>query len=829
MIGLSSPVEAMGAHYGAIVIGSGYGGGVAASRLARAGLRVCLLERGREIRPGEYPATAVEAMREVQWHSPRGQEGPRTGMFDFHVQEDISVLVGCGLGGTSLINANVALEGIDGIWTDERWPAPLRGQGNQVLDEYYRRARAMLGSTPYPDSYPALAKIAAHSKSAASMGVKWYKPPLNVTFQTQVNHAGVAQKACNNCGDCVTGCNHLAKNTTLMNYLPDAWNHGAELFTECSVSHIERADDRWLVRFEVVGRGRGAFDNPALSVSADLVVVAAGTLGSTEILLQSKERGLALSDRVGQDFSGNGDVLGFAYNNDQTIGGIGAGTRADGAVGPVGPTIASIIDNRGTDDWRDGWVMAEGAIPGALTPLLSDFFSLFSGVLGKDTDAGVWDWLRENARAAISGLCGPYHGALHNTQTYLGMGHDGSSGQIELTERGLRISWPGVGKEPIFETLNDRMKSATAALGGTYVKNPIWTDALGDTLLSVHPLGGCAMADDASRGVTNHKGQVFAGREGTAVHDGLYVADGSIIPLSIGVNPLLTIAALAERIVAIMAEERGFTLDTTTPSSPDQRPQSAGQDGAAPQTVSDQAGALGVEFTESMNGYVTTDVTGAAAGDHVDAYDSAYERGRDAASPLAFNLTIRCTDLDEFLSDPEYRCGMFGTVSAGALSADALTVQSGQFQLFVDSPTRPEVKNMIYRMVLSSIEGETFYFHGYKTVGAAGITELWRQNTTLYTRVYRGRDATGELAAKGILHMDLTDFARQLSTVRALNADDELAKLTALARFGAHYAGALHDMYGGVRCRPHDFNQDALARVRRLAARLPGIHRLRRR
>ena len=107
---LSSPPGSMKARYTAVVIGSGYGGGIAASRLARAGQDVCLLERGKERQPGEYPDTLAEAAAAIQADTPDGHIGSRTGMFDFRVNPDINVVVGCGLGGTSLINANVSIE-----------------------------------------------------------------------------------------------------------------------------------------------------------------------------------------------------------------------------------------------------------------------------------------------------------------------------------------------------------------------------------------------------------------------------------------------------------------------------------------------------------------------------------------------------------------------------------------------------------------------------------------------------------------------------------------------------------------------------------------------
>ena len=91
----------------------------------------------------------------------------------------------------------------------------------------------MLKPTPYPDSFPKLPKLQAHEKSAAHLDEKFYRPPINVTFEDGVNHVGVEQKACKLCGDCVSGCNYSAKNTVLMNYLPDAKNHGRRYSRRC--------------------------------------------------------------------------------------------------------------------------------------------------------------------------------------------------------------------------------------------------------------------------------------------------------------------------------------------------------------------------------------------------------------------------------------------------------------------------------------------------------------------------------------------------------------------------------------------------------------------
>src|SRR5262249_52947743 len=144
-------------------------------------------------------------------------------------------------------------------------------------------------------------------RSADNMGRRFYTPAINVTFTPGYNFAGVAQRACTLCGDCVTGCNHGAKNTVLMNYLPDARRHGAEIFVETGVRWVEpKPGGGWLVYYHPLDIGRDTFGGPLLFVSADVVVLAAGALGSTEILMRSSHLGkLAVSKRIGKGFSGN--------------------------------------------------------------------------------------------------------------------------------------------------------------------------------------------------------------------------------------------------------------------------------------------------------------------------------------------------------------------------------------------------------------------------------------------------------------------------------------------------------------------------------------------
>ncbi len=771
---LASDIKNMKTHYAVVVIGSGYGGGIAASRMARAGQTVCVLERGKEMLPGEYPDTELEASQEFQIDTPKGRIGSETDLFDMRVNDDINVVIGSGLGGTSLINANVAVRAEERVFEDPCWPQAFRNDLKTLVEEGYQHAEAMLKPNPYPEDAPSLPKLTAIERSAICMNQKTYRLPLNVTFEGSagVNHVGVWQDACNYCGDCVSGCNVGAKNTTLMNYLPDAKNHGAEIYTQVAVRRLERKNGRWLVHYQILNAGREKFEAPTLVVAADNVILGAGSLGSTEILLRSKAKGLPLSDQLGARFSGNADVLGFAYNNDFEVNAIGFGDNNPEKMDPVGPCITGIIDMRNQPNLNDGLVIEEGVLPGALAGLLPAAFSLASKMVGKDTDEGIMDGLRENLREVESMVRGAYHGAVRNTQTYLIMAHDDGQGKMSLKDDRLRIDWPGVGTQPIFETANKRLEEATAAGGGTYVKNPLWSKIANHSLTTVHPLGGCVMAENAQEGVVNHKGQVFSGQNGDAVYEGLYVCDGAVLPRSVGINPFLTICAVAERICALLAEDKNWEIDYTLPSQSNE-----------PRVEKK----LGLQFTETMRGYFSTE-------EKTD-YQEAAKRGKAAASPFKFTLTVVIDDLDRMIADENHQGNIIGSMTAPALSDAPLSVSNGIFNLFVENPEKPDAYKMRYRMNLHGKDGQTYYFEGFKDIHDDPGFDVWEDTTTLYITIYEGENAQGAVLGKGILKILPMDFITQLKTVKALNSANFKERLEAKIRFGKLFAGGVYDAF----------------------------------
>ena len=826
-------------HYTVLVIGSGYGAGVAASRMARAGQDVAVLERGKERLPGEYPNKLADAQDAMQINAKGGRIGAPDALFEVHVNDDQYALVGCGLGGTSLINANVALELDKRLLDQAHWPAAFREDEHEI-DTYYERAREMLAPNPYPDSYPTLGKLDALEHSAEKMGKRFYKTPINVTFEDKTNKFGVPQPACTNCGDCVSGCNVGAKNTTLMNYLPDAANHGAEIFTQAKVLWVEREGERWRVHLEP--NGADAPQGPT-SITADHVILGAGTLGSTEILLRSRDKGLALSDRLGANFSGNGDALGFAYDSylkaekdeegtltAQPLYAIGVGASDVAKEAYPGPCITGVIDMRGTRDVTEGLVIEEGVAPGiiatALAPAfffgeaLADGFTRFGmdQVKPRLMDAKAMGEAVQTDPGSIADWA--YKGPMARMQTYLVMSVDDSGGQLALDDDRLTIHWPGAGEQRTFRRDDDKMAEAARAIDAQYFSDPLWSDPFGKKLITVHPIGGCGMGDDATSGVVDDTCRVFAGNAGTDVHEGLYVCDGAALPGSVGVNPLLTITAVAERAIEKLAQRQGWTIDYTL-GEEGPLPEPAPAEETAPEPVlatrgdglrlgiakwvaghaiepvaqgiekaaehfesgavdegkaairqlvmdHPEAMAPGLSFTETMAGHISDVGCHHRPCGHVerirDDYANGEAWGRTHSGDCHFRLTVTTENLHRMIEEKEHRSRITGTVTVAALSPDPLPVREGTFRLLVADPARAESWTMLYDMVLDGPTGPV-HFHGFKTLEQRGKSDPWTDLTTLFVTLRHGEDANGELIGRGVLKLGIDEFMRQLTTI----------------------------------------------------------------
>ena len=257
---ISKPVELLRHSYDVVVIGSGYGGGVAASRMARAGQSACVLERGKERWPGEYPDNLKDATPEISvsglfapWSRP-GRNisiGDPTKLYQLVVGQGQNAFVASGLGGTSLLNANVFLRADAGTMSLPEWPKDLAAPG--ALDDYYDLAAQMLQPKPYPKDYPVLPKLKLLEEQTQYVRQKlaedrrpgepardplFYRVPQTTRFEDGPNFAGVQMQASSLTGMDSTGVNDGSKSSTLVTYLSDAWNWGAEMFCECEVRYV---------------------------------------------------------------------------------------------------------------------------------------------------------------------------------------------------------------------------------------------------------------------------------------------------------------------------------------------------------------------------------------------------------------------------------------------------------------------------------------------------------------------------------------------------------------------------------------------------------------
>lgn len=550
----------MDEHFDAIVIGSGFGGSVLTYRLAQAGKRVCLLERGKAYPPGSYPRAPHE-LRKNFWDPSEGLHG----MFDIWSFRGIESVVTSGLGGGSLTYANVLIR------KPERWfLTPLPSGGYQPwpitradLDPHYDAVEKMMAVQTYPfreAPYSATPKTVEFQAAAKKLGLNVINPPLAVTFRAPGadralpgqafdtgggNLHGASRLTCRLCGECDVGCNDGAKNSLDFTYLSAIDKRFGEIRTRCEVRTIEpRSGGGYRVGYvvhaeEAEGVKTKTRKLPIHYATADKLVVAAGTLGSNYLLLANQKNLPGLSKRLGQRFSGNGDVLSFAYKAKQGRGG-------PRELAPSrGPVITSTIHSD-TDDPRNAFYLQDAGFP-QFASWLADSFDAPSGVQRalRFLKARAWSALssspKGNIAAQVSGLL-PDETGSGSMMPLLGMGMDVPEGKVSVEYvRGkarLTLDWPNRASRPYFKHVGKTAERVAHAMGADFQANPL-QQHIGQ-LVTVHPLGGCAMGTSAEDGVVNTRCEVFG-------HPGLYIVDGSVMPGPVGPNPSLTIAAIADR------------------------------------------------------------------------------------------------------------------------------------------------------------------------------------------------------------------------------------------------------------------------------------------
>ncbi len=523
--------------YDAIVVGSGFGGGIAACRLAERGMSVCVLERGRRFGPGDYPDRLAQFPHAL-FH-PRHNPG---GMFDVRIMRDVAVVTGAGVGGGSLVYANVQLRAPDAIFDDPAWPAAIDGA---ELDRFYTRTEAALDPQTTPRTPAPLPKVAAFEAMARAAGRTPLPLPIAVHFGAERRHpfSGVFQQGCDNLGRCDVGCPRMSKNTIDITYLARAETQGAEIYPLHEVHEIHppgRAGDgdgdSWRVGF------RDLHYRTSGEVRAPLLVLAAGTLGSTRLLLSNRRRLPKLSPALGTRYSGNGDALALAL--DPTAEGV---TNARTEFGPV---MTSRIDELA----ERGLMIADGGLPRSFDDvlevlrgvrLLTGLGRIRVAVKNAATKIGLSDRVLAPADMRVR-----KRPPIGDSLIFLCIGRDAADGRMRLTPLFKRfdVRFDTARSAALFHRMRETVTDLCQAAGATAFF-ALDAGPLGK-YVSVHPLGGCPMSDDPATGVVDDGGKVFG-------YEGLYVLDGSIVPTAIGVNPSKTIAALAERGIEQLLAERG--------------------------------------------------------------------------------------------------------------------------------------------------------------------------------------------------------------------------------------------------------------------------------
>ncbi len=794
-------------HVDAVVVGSGFGGSVTAFRLAEAGRSVVLLERGKPYPPGAFARTPAQMAKNF-WDPSAGLHG----LFDIWAFSGLEGVVSSGLGGGSLIYANVLLR------KDERWfvhesPVPGGGYENWPisrtdLDPHYDRAEAMLGATRYP--YPDTTKTLAMEEAAHNLGLDVQRPPLAITFaappgatpaaRTQIptpdygNIHGATRLTCRLCGECDLGCNDGAKNTLDHTYLSAASHHGADIRTRCEVRGFNPLDGggyevRYVVHDPETEGHKTATDKlPIQRLTCDRLVLGAGTFGSTYLLLRNRTSLPGLSRALGSRFSGNGDLLAFLLGATREPG--RAHRTIEGSRGPVITTairVADAADGDGTTG-RGYYVedagyplFADWLVETSQTPLAARRFARFA--LGRLLSRfSRFDHSEISSDlATLLGTCNLSDGSL----PLLGMGRDVPDGVMSLRRGRLAIDWTTETSLEYFESVRSTMRDLADQLGAKFEDNPLWWTK---RVVTVHPIGGAPMGRHVGEGVCDPHGEVFG-------FPGLHVHDGSVLPGPVGANPSLTIAAVADR-----GCDRMLSQPWPTTKRRSGRATAAADRGSVASPAKAATAAApppserSVSFTEQMKGFVALGVS---------EFEEGRAEGRSLDQRLMFELTITSGDVERFVSDAAHQGTATGYVESDVLGG-RLDVEQGWFNLFV-ADSGPDRRRMLYRLFFRGGGGNPLTLTGFKDVHDDPGMDVWRDTSTLYVRILDGHvhpdgDAAATVVGAGVITIHLPDFLKQLTTFRA-SGDHPGSSLDS---FGKLFLGQLWDVYGAHLLRHQD-------------------------
>ncbi len=521
-----------------VIIGSGFGGSVSALRLSEKGYKVAVLERGKRWASGDFPRT--------NWNVRKYLWAPK--IFCYGIQaitllRDVLILHGCGVGGGSLVYANTLLIPPDNVFEDPRWRA--LGNWKDDLAPHYATAQRMLGVTTaecQTETDHMLREIAKDMGRAATyaptqVGIFFGEPGKTVS-DPYFGGAGPERSGCLQCGGCMVGCRHNAKNTLDKNYLYLAEKQGATVIPELEVRAIHALSgggyEIYAVRItDAIFKRRRRFRTRG-------IVLAAGVLGTVPLLLKCKSKGSLprISDQIGNYVRTNSEAL------------VGSRSRRRDADYSKGIAIASGFK-------PDGHTHIEMVRYGAG----QDFMSLLSTFLV----GGGPPWPRP-IRFVGAVLRHPLQflrfvnplGWAKRSGILLVMQSLPNHLSLSLRRpwywpfsKKITSVWNSSAKVPkYFPLANEVAERLAQKMDGDASSN------LPEVVLNVtstaHILGGCPMGRNAEEGVIDRHGRVFG-------YDNFYIADGSIIPVNLSVNPSLTITALSEWVMSHVAEKEPAT------------------------------------------------------------------------------------------------------------------------------------------------------------------------------------------------------------------------------------------------------------------------------
>jgi cholesterol oxidase len=483
----------------------------------------------------------------------------------------MTVAQGAGVGGGSLVYANISVEAKPDTF-DHGWPAQIT---YNVLEPHYARVGQTMNVKKVPEKqWPARTKLLKEAAEALGYGDRFRPLELAVTFDDDwtydqadphnplkskkvVNAQGQTQGTCVHLGDCDIGCEVRARNTLDLNYIPIAEQHGAVVKPLHLVRMISPVDGGYRVDFSEIVSNTLV---PGI-VTGRLVVVGAGSLGSTELLLQCRDVHVTLpnlSTRLGHNWSSNGDFLTPAFHFFRKTLYPGRGITIAGSI--------DFLDGHPDDldkpyEERRKFIIEDGGFPsqavggliGALLRNRSLNLSLLHRLIhaiGK-LAAAAYRALHWVSRLRFLKFLRPvvaWLDPINHVMPWFSQGKDAADGRLRLKDDELYLEWPWADSKAVIDAIyGTHEKLAHAAKGWALVVPPITWKAF-HSLITPHPLGGCNMGTNSRDGVVDHKGAVFG-------YPRLYVADGAIVPEALGLNPSKTIAALAERIAEFIIKD----------------------------------------------------------------------------------------------------------------------------------------------------------------------------------------------------------------------------------------------------------------------------------